>query len=174
MTRSVLFATAALTATTLSMPAHGAAQEAAHHVSGDIVDVAADAGSFRTLLAAAEAAGLVPTLRSAGPFTVFAPTDAAFAKLPEGTIEALLGDPQRLAEVLKYHVVPGRIAARDILQAGSASPATAQGERLDVRVVDGFVRVDGATVVQADVEATNGIIHVIDSVILPGDAEERR
>lgn len=167
MKRSTLCATA-LTALVLMPPAVSAQNSwNEDRKMKDIVGVAAEAGGFGTLLAAAEAAGLVETLRSAGPFTVFAPTDAAFDKLPEGTVEALLQDPERLAAILEYHVVPGRITAGDVLEAGAATPTTAQGRRLDVRVVDGKVMVDGATVVQADVEASNGVIHVIDAVLLP-------
>ncbi|MEX0893927.1 MAG: fasciclin domain-containing protein [Gemmatimonadota bacterium] len=176
MTRSTVPATALLTLA-LMTPTTAWAQNHStgdhtmqNHTTKDIVGVAVDAGSFQTLLAAAKAAGLVATLQSKGPFTVFAPTDAAFAKLPEGTVEALLQDPARLAEILKYHVVPGRIGAADVLRAGSATPTTAQGQVLDVRVVDGKVMVNGATVVQADVDASNGVIHVIDAVMLPREA----
>jgi uncharacterized surface protein with fasciclin (FAS1) repeats len=133
-----------------------------------IVDVAAEAGSFTTLLTAVRAAGLEGALRGEGPFTVFAPTDAAFAALPAGTIEALLADLDQLRAVLTYHVVAGRVMAADVVSAGSANPATLQGSTLHVRVVDGQVRVDGATVVAADVGASNGVIHVIDQVVLPG------
>lgn len=133
----------------------------------DIVAVAAEAGSFKTLLAAAEAAGLVETLKGAGPLTVFAPTDEAFAKLPAGTVEALLKDREKLAAILSYHVVAGKVMSADVVKAGSAKPATAQGQTLDVRVVDGKVKVNAATVVKADVLASNGVIHVIDTVVLP-------
>lgn len=173
MTRFILPATALLTlalmAPTTAWAQYHSPEDSTMktHATKDIVGVATDAGSFQTLLAAAEAAGLVATLQSEGPFTLFAPTDAAFAKLPEGTVDALLQDTARLAEILKYHVVPGRIGAADILAAGTATPTTAQGQNLDVRVVDGKVMVDGATVVQADVEASNGVIHVIDAVVLP-------
>jgi uncharacterized surface protein with fasciclin (FAS1) repeats len=133
----------------------------------DIVAVAVEAGSFQTLVAAVKAAGLVEVLQGEGPFTVFAPTDEAFEKLPPGTVEALLADREKLTAVLTYHVVPGRIPASAVVEAGRASPATVQGQKLDVRVVDGKVRVDGATVIMADVAASNGVIHVIDTVILP-------
>jgi uncharacterized surface protein with fasciclin (FAS1) repeats len=142
------------------------AQNAAARAS-TIVDVAAEAGSFTTLLAAVRAAGLEDVLRGAGPFTVFAPTDAAFAALPEGTVEALLADAEQLRAVLTYHVVPGRVMAADVVRAGSASPETVQGQTLRVRVVDGKVMVDEATVVTADIGASNGVIHVIDRVVLP-------
>lgn len=133
----------------------------------DIVDTAASAGQFNTLVAAVKAAGLVETLKGEGPFTVFAPTDAAFAKLPEGTVETLLKpeNKDKLVAVLTYHVVPGKIMAADI--AGKAAMVeTVQGGKLDVNAVDG-VKVDQATVVTADVEASNGVIHVIDEVLMP-------
>jgi uncharacterized surface protein with fasciclin (FAS1) repeats len=131
-----------------------------------IVDVAAGAG-FNTLVAAVKAVGLADALKGPGPFTVFAPTDAAFAKLPAGTLDALLKDPARLAAILKYHVVSGTVMAADVLKAGSAKPATLNGAALDVVVKDGRVHVNGATVVKADVMASNGVIHVIDAVVLP-------
>ena len=132
-----------------------------------IVDVAVEAGSFETLVTAVKAAGLVEVLSSEGPFTVFAPTDEAFAALPEGTLEALLDDPEALRSVLTYHVVPGKVMAKDVLAAERAQPETVQGAALDVRVADGGVRVNDARVVQTDIEASNGVIHVIDSVVLP-------
>ena len=136
-------------------------------MSKTIVDVAVQAGSFETLVTAVKAAGLVETLSGEGPFTVFAPTDAAFEKLPEGTLEALLGDVEALKAVLTYHVLPGKVTARQVLQAAPLRPATVQGEALRVRVMDGKVKVDEATVVQPDVQASNGVIHVIDAVVLP-------
>jgi uncharacterized surface protein with fasciclin (FAS1) repeats len=160
------FMTAALLAATVAVPA-SAQQPAAAAAPGDIVSVAVGAGTFNTLVAAVKAAGLVETLQGAGPFTVFAPTDAAFAKLPAGTVEALLADPAALRQVLLYHVVPGKVMAADVVKAGRAYPATAQGQTLMVRVDGGVVRVDGATVVAADVMASNGVIHVIDTVVLP-------
>ena len=131
----------------------------------DIVDVAVEAGSFNTLVAAVQAAGLVDTLKSEGPFTVFAPTDEAFAKLPAGTVEALLQDKEKLTAILLYHVVPGRVAAADVVKLTSA--ATVNGQSVKIMVKDGTVWIDDAEVVTADVEASNGIIHVIDTVILP-------
>jgi uncharacterized surface protein with fasciclin (FAS1) repeats len=131
-----------------------------------LVAVAAEAGSFNTLVAAVKAAGLVETLQGEGPFTVFAPTDAAFAKLPAGTVEDLL-KPQnkaKLVAVLTYHVVPGRIMAADVT---TSKPATVNGQPLSISVMESGVTVDGAKVVKADVAASNGVIHVIDSVILP-------
>ena len=135
----------------------------------DIVGVAIEAGNFKTLVAAVQAAGLVEVLQGTGPFTVFAPTDAAFEKLPAGTVEALLADPEALRSVLTYHVVAGRIPA-EILRAGSVTPTSVQGQKLTVRVENGSVRVDGAKVIAPDVRASNGVIHVIDTVILPKKA----
>ena len=135
--------------------------------SRDIVQVATDVGSFTTLIAALDAAGLSEVLQGDGPFTVFAPTDEAFAQLPAGTIEALLADTETLASILTYHVVPGRVTSSDIVSSGGARPATVQGQALTIEVVGGMVRVDGATVTMADVAASNGVIHVIDAVVLP-------
>jgi uncharacterized surface protein with fasciclin (FAS1) repeats len=134
--------------------------------SMDIVDTAADAGSFSTLLAAAEAAGLVDTLKGEGPFTVFAPTDDAFAALPEGTVESLLQpeNKDQLVAILTYHVVPGKVMSGDLSDGMTAT--TVQGGDITVDLSDG-VKINEATVVSADVEASNGVIHVIDSVILP-------
>jgi uncharacterized surface protein with fasciclin (FAS1) repeats len=130
-----------------------------------IVDVAVGAG-FNTLVTAVQAAGLVDTLESEGPFTVFAPTDEAFAALPEGVLDGLLADPDALAEVLKYHVVAGKVLAADVV--GLDSAGTVQGEDIAITVEDGNVILNGgATVVTTDVMASNGVIHVIDTVILP-------
>lgn len=135
----------------------------------DIVETAAAAGQFNTLLAAAKAAGLVEVLQSEGPYTVFAPTDEAFAKLPAGTVEELLKPENReqLAAILKYHVVPGKLMAQDVV--GKESLATAEGGALTVKVKDGKAYVDNAQIVTTDIAASNGVIHVIDSVVLPGD-----
>lgn len=130
----------------------------------DIVATAVAAGSFKTLVAAAQAAGLVDLLKSEGPFTVFAPTDEAFAKLPAGTVEALLKDQAKLRTILTYHVVPGRVLAADVVKLKEAK--TAEGRSVAIEVKDG-VKVGGATVVQTDILCTNGVIHVIDSVLLP-------
>ena len=156
-----------LLALPLALGLAGSSATEARAQSGDIVEVATAAGSFSTLLAAATAAGLVDVLKGEGPFTVFAPTDAAFAKLPAGTVEGLLANPEALRAVLTYHVVPGRIMAADIVGAGGARPATVQGQSLTVVVRDGTVHVDGAKVVTADVAASNGVIHVVDAVMLP-------
>ncbi len=133
--------------------------------SNDIVDVAVAAGSFNTLAAALKAAGLVETLKGEGPFTVFAPTDEAFAKLPEGTVEALLEDTEKLTAILTYHVVAGRVTSDQVVQLDRAT--TVNGQDVKIKVKGGSVYVNGAKVVQADVEASNGVIHVIDRVILP-------
>jgi uncharacterized surface protein with fasciclin (FAS1) repeats len=133
----------------------------------NIVETAREAGSFTTLLAAVDAAGLGDTLSEGGPFTVFAPTDEAFAKLPEGTVESLLDDPTRLTEILTYHVVPRRVTAAEA--AGLASAPTMQGSELPISI-DGGIHVGDANVVGADIEATNGVIHVIDRVLLPAAA----
>ncbi|MHC4970958.1 MAG: fasciclin domain-containing protein [Planctomycetota bacterium] len=131
----------------------------------DIVETAAAAGSFETLLQAAQAAGLVDTLKSDGPFTVFAPTDEAFAKLPQGTVEALLKDKDQLRAVLTYHVVAGKVPARKV--AGMRWAKTVQGQSLVVRAGKEGVSIDGAKVVMADIPASNGLIHVIDRVVIP-------
>ncbi len=132
----------------------------------DIVDTAVAAGDFTTLVAAVQAAGLVDALKGEGPFTVFAPTDAAFAKLPAGTIDQLLADPSGdLTQMLLYHVVPGKVMAADVTDGLEA--ATLQGKSLKFTVADGKVMVNDATVVATDIEASNGVIHVIDSVLLP-------
>ena len=132
---------------------------------GTIVDVAVEAGSFTTLVAAVDAAGLTPVLSGEGPFTVFAPTDEAFAALPAGTVEALLADPEALADILTYHVVAGEVFAADVVNLTSAT--TVQGQDVTIEVVDGNVFVDGAMVVTTDIATDNGVIHVIDAVILP-------
>jgi uncharacterized surface protein with fasciclin (FAS1) repeats len=131
----------------------------------DIVDTAVDAGSFTTLVAAVEAAGLVETLKGEGPFTVFAPTDEAFAALPEGTVEALLADVPALTDILLYHVVPGKVMAADVVSLTSAT--TVQGSDLAIVVEDGTVTINGATVTTTDIVTSNGVIHVIDAVLIP-------
>jgi uncharacterized surface protein with fasciclin (FAS1) repeats len=139
----------------------------------DIVDTAVQAGSFTTLVAAVKAAGLVETLKSPGPFTVFAPNDEAFAALPKGTVEGLLKDIPKLKAILTYHVVPGKVAAADVTKLTSNGPAetkTVQGKPVTLKVsgiLSKSVHVNDAKVVKADVMATNGVIHVIDKVILP-------
>jgi uncharacterized surface protein with fasciclin (FAS1) repeats len=145
----------------------GAAQAGYHGDKQDIVDTAVEAGQFQTLVAAVEAAGLVETLKGEGPFTVFAPTDEAFAALPEGTVESLLEpeNQEQLQAILTYHVVAGKIMAEDAMGADSAT--TVQGQDLTITTLDGQVMIDDATVIQADIEASNGVIHVIDSVLMP-------
>ncbi len=155
--RTMLTITAAAFLATPAFPA-------AH--SMDIVDTAANAGDFNTLLAAAEAAGLVDTLKSEGPFTVFAPTDAAFAALPKGTVENLL-DPankDQLAAILTYHVIAGQVMSGDLSDGMTAT--TVQGSDVTIST-DSGVMVNDANVVSADIEASNGVIHVIDKVIMP-------
>jgi uncharacterized surface protein with fasciclin (FAS1) repeats len=136
--------------------------------AADIVDAAVEAGSFQTLVAALEAAGLVDTLKGEGPFTVFAPTDEAFAALPEGTVESLLEPENRdqLVAILTYHVVPGAVRSGD-LAGQELDVETVQGETVAIDATGGAVMVNDATVVQADIEADNGVIHVIDTVIMP-------
>ena len=133
----------------------------------DIVDTAVAAGSFKTLAAALQAAGLVETLKGAGPFTVFAPTDAAFAKLPAGTVENLLKpeNKEKLKAILTYHVVAGKVTAADVMKLKSAK--TVQGSSVKIAVAGGKVMIDGATVAKADVAASNGVIHVVDTVLMP-------
>jgi transforming growth factor-beta-induced protein len=131
----------------------------------DIVDTAVADGRFKTLVAAVQAAGLVDTLKGAGPFTVFAPTDEAFAKLPAGTVEGLLKDPAKLKDILLYHVVAGNVMAADAAKLSAAD--TVLGQPITIKAADGKVMINDATVVIPDVKATNGVIHVIDSVLLP-------
>ncbi|MBL0163477.1 MAG: fasciclin domain-containing protein [Xanthomonadales bacterium] len=131
----------------------------------DIVDTAVAAGSFKTLAAALDAAGLVATLKGEGPFTVFAPTDAAFAKLPEGSVEALLKDKAKLTAILTYHVVAGKVMAADVVKLDSAK--TVNGQSVTIKVMGDTVHVDAATVTAADIQASNGVIHVIDTVLMP-------
>jgi uncharacterized surface protein with fasciclin (FAS1) repeats len=133
----------------------------------DIVDTAVAAGDFKTLAAALQAAGLVDTLKGAGPFTVFAPTDEAFAKLPAGTVEDLLKpeNKQKLVSILTYHVVAGDVMAKDVLKLSEAK--TLNGKELKIMVEGGKVMVDGANLTKTDIQCSNGVIHVIDSVLIP-------
>jgi uncharacterized surface protein with fasciclin (FAS1) repeats len=154
----------------LAFPATAAAQASqgyspAAAAEGDIIETAGAAGSFTTLARAIEAAGLTETLKGEGPFTVFAPTDEAFAKLPEGTLDALLQDKEKLAAILTYHVVPGNVSSEDVIQLPMAT--TVNGRDLKIPAADGKVMVGNATVTQADIPASNGVIHVIDTVLLP-------
>lgn len=156
---AIAFGTLALVAT--SAGAYGKDAKAA---SKDIVDTAVAAGDFKTLAQALTAADLVKTLKGPGPFTVFAPTDAAFAKIPKADLDALLKDKARLASVLTYHVVPGKVMAKDV-KPGAVK--TVQGAALTVKADGGKVMVDNATVTRTDIVASNGVIHVIDTVVLP-------
>lgn len=131
----------------------------------DIVTTAVEAGNFKTLATALTEAGLVETLQGEGPFTVFAPTDEAFAKLPKGTVEALLKNKEALTNILLYHVVAGKVMSGDVVKLNSAE--TVQGSSVKIKVVNGKVMINDAQVVSADVRASNGVIHVIDTVILP-------
>ncbi len=136
-----------------------------NHQRKDIVDTAVAAGSFKTLATALEAAGLIETLKGKGPFTVFAPTDDAFAKLPAGTVESLLKDKEKLTKILLYHVVSGNVTAKDVVKLKSAK--TAEGSSVKINVKEGKVMVDNANVIKTDIAASNGVIHVIDTVIIP-------
>ena len=162
--RRIAAAVIASAALAISLPASAA--DAMTKKSQDIVDTAVAAGSFKTLAAALDAAGLVATLKGPGPFTVFAPTDAAFAKLPAGTLDNLL-KPENKAKlaILTYHVVPGKVMAADVVKLTSAK--TVQGQSVKIAVTGGKVSVDGANVTSTDIAASNGVIHVIDAVILP-------
>ena len=130
----------------------------------NIVETATTAGSFKTLVAAVKAAGLGDTLSGPGPFTVFAPTDEAFAELPAGTVEGLLGDIPKLTQILKFHVVPGKLMAADVVKLTSAK--TVQGQNVTINAKNG-VKINDAMVITPNIEADNGVIHVIDRVILP-------
>jgi len=145
--------------------AFGGAHLNANMSEKTIVETAVEAGSFNTLVTAVKAAGLVETLSGEGPFTVFAPTDDAFAKLPEGTIPALLKDKEKLAAILTYHVVAGKVMAKDVVNLTSAK--TVNGQSLTIKVEDKTVMVDGAKVIKTDIVCSNGVIHVIDAVVLP-------
>jgi len=159
MTKRSFLAAAVLAA--LVLPA---TLRADHHGSKDIVDTAVAAGEFKTLAAALQAAGLVDTLKGQGPFTVFAPTDAAFAKIPKADLDALIKDKAKLTKVLTYHVVAGKVLASDVAKLSQAKTVEGQSVKFDT---SSGVKVDGASVVKADIQCSNGVIHVIDSVILP-------
>ena len=152
----------------LSSPAAAQYMNERSESEPDIVETAISAGSFETLVAAVKAAGLVETLQGEGPFTVFAPTDEAFAKLPAGTVENLLKpeNKDKLTAILTYHVVPGDLMAKDVLSMKYLE--TAQGEKIKVSMKDGKAYVDGAEILKTDIKTSNGVIHVIDAVILPG------
>ena len=151
--------------------AMGASVAEAQSANKDIVDTAVAAGSFKTLVKAVQAAELVDTLKGKGPFTVFAPTDEAFAKLPQGTLDDLLKpeNKARLRRILTYHVVPGRVTAADVVKLKSAKAVS--GDTIAISANGGSVTVDGARVVKTDINTSNGVIHVIDSVILPDEGK---
>ncbi len=157
-------ATAVLVLATL-VPTFGRASTGAADEKKDIVATATEAGSFKTLAAALGAADLVKTLQGPGPFTVFAPTDEAFAKLPAGTVDALLKDVPKLKGILTYHVVAGDVRAAQVVKMTGAK--TLQGQELRISLADGKVKVDEAMVVKTDIVCSNGVIHVIDAVMLP-------
>ena len=168
MNKLAIALTTALSLSALSLAACGSSSPAPAAPSAaapaDIVDTAIAAGSFKTLVAAVQAADLVDTLRGPGPFTVFAPTDAAFAKLPPGAVDALLADKAALTAVLTYHVVAGKVTAAAV--AGLTEATTVQGGAIKIDTSNG-VKINDATVTTADVMATNGVIHVIDTVLMP-------
>jgi uncharacterized surface protein with fasciclin (FAS1) repeats len=167
--KSPTLRTIAAAAALLMLPAVASAQTTSEEKAPmkSIVDIAVENGSFTTLVAALKEAGLVETLQGPGPFTVFAPTDAAFASLPDGAVNGLLADKDELTSVLTYHVVSGKVMAGDIVKAKGAKPATVNGQAVDIAVRDGKVYVNGAQVVTADIVASNGVIHVIDGVLMP-------
>jgi len=159
---ATLLGVVAVLGSTVSVPARGGDQP-----EKDIVDTAVGADQFTTLVKAIQAAELVDTLKGEGPFTVFAPTDKAFAKVPKEKLDALLKDKKALAGVLTYHVVPGKVMAADVVKLDSAK--TAQGQSLNIVAKDGKVTINGVNVIQTDVVCKNGVIHVIDAVLLPPD-----
>jgi uncharacterized surface protein with fasciclin (FAS1) repeats len=166
--KRILLAPAAALALLAAGPALAAHHEGAHDAAApDIVEIAAGNEDFSTLVAALKAAGLVETLQGEGPFTVFAPTNAAFAALPDGTVEGLLepASKAQLTAVLTYHVVPGAVYASDVVELSSAT--TVQGGDVSITTEGGRVMIDGAEVIKTDIEAENGVIHVIDAVLLP-------
>ena len=156
---------AVLSVAVVAVVGAGSASAQSRASNVDIVQTAVGAGQFTTLASLLQQAGLVNTLATGGPFTVFAPTDAAFAKVPKATLDALAADPAKLKAVLLYHVVPGRVTAADVVKLSSAK--TAEGRSLAIKVSNGAVLVDSAQVVTPDVQASNGVIHVIDSVLIP-------
>ncbi len=167
LSRSTFLAAAVAVAAVIAVPASAADMAMDMAKKKDIVDTAVAAGSFKTLATALTAAGLVETLKGKGPFTVFAPTDAAFAKLPAGTVESLLKpeNKAKLAGILTYHVVAGNVKAADVVKLTEAK--TVNGQSVKIAVAGGKVKVNDANVVTTDIAASNGTIHVIDSVLLP-------
>lgn len=169
LVKQILMAVVALTVTATAVFATRVPATSAPAQTGDIVQTAVSAGSFKTLAAALEAAGLVDALKGTGPFTVFAPTDEAFAKLPAGTVEELLKpeNKEKLKAVLLYHVVSGKVLAADVVKLNGKEAKTLQGDKVKVKASKDGVMVDAANVLKTDVMATNGVIHVIDSVLMP-------
>ena len=164
--RTIALAAALVVPGTLgAQEAQGYSESPANTAKGDIIETAVAAGSFNTLAKAIEAAGLTETLQGEGPFTVFAPTDEAFAQLPKGTIDALLKDKAKLIAILTYHVVAGNVSSSDV--AGLSSAKTVNGQKISIKAKGGKVMIDKATVIQADIAASNGTIHVIDQVLMP-------
>ena len=164
MARKLLFSTLSVLVLLAGFAMTVEASKHTETAKADIVDTAVAAGSFKTLVQAVQAAGLVDTLKGPGPFTVFAPTDEAFAKLPPGTLDALLKDKAKLQAVLTYHVVAGKVMAADV--AGLKSAKTVQGQSLAINTAGG-VKVGNANVVKTDIATSNGVIHVIDTVLIP-------
>lgn len=164
--KSLPFPKLVIAAVALALSSVAYAGSASAKATQDIVGVASSAGTFNTLVAAVKAAGLVETLQGAGPFTVFAPTDAAFAKLPAGTVESLLKpeNKEKLASILTYHVISGKVMAADVK---TMQAPTVNGQNLAIVANTGGVTVNGAKVLKTDIPATNGVIHVIDTVVLP-------
>ncbi len=167
LSRRLFLSVAAMAAMSVADQTGVTAKAADKHAEKDIVTTAVEAGSFKTLAAALKAGGLVETLQGKGPFTVFAPTDDAFAKLPAGTVETLLKPENKgqLVSVLTYHVVAGKVPAAQVVKLDAA--ATVNGQRVNIKVEEGKVRVDQALVVTADIHCSNGVIHVVDQVLLP-------
>lgn len=165
MKRRNFFVASVLALLIVGIAGLGSTRTSAAYRAQDIVDTAISAGSFNTLVTAIKTAGLVDTLKSEGPFTVFAPTDAAFAKLPSGTLEALLQDKEKLTAILTYHVVPGKVMAADVVNLKTAK--TVNGKPLSISAANGSVMVNNAKVIRTDISASNGVIHVIDTVVLP-------
>ena len=164
--RTLAFAAVfAVPGTLAAQEAQGYSESPSTMAKADIIETAVAAGSFKTLAKAIEAADLTETLKGEGPFTVFAPTDEAFAKLPKGTLDALLKDKAKLAAILTYHVVPGNVMSEEV--AGMSSAKTVNGQELSIKEKDGKVKVNKATVITTDIAASNGVIHVIDQVLMP-------
>ena len=166
----MIFAVGMLAFSVMSVSAQTMAKDSKSKGSMDIVDTAVAAGQFNTLAAALKAAGLIETLKGKGPFTVFAPTDEAFAKLPAGTVESLLKpeNKEKLKSILLYHVVSGKVRAKDVAKLNGKTATTVQGGTVAINTTSG-VKINNATVVKADIKTKNGIIHVIDTVLIPGN-----